>query len=115
MNCRRCQIPLTVLKRPKMHRCEVSHSVQRHNLKWRQSLCTTEPMSVGRGESAAFQDQPPRSLARSLEKILERGNPPDNWLRIGNCRKAALLATFSAILPDLRNFLDEGQGVIEIR
>ena len=40
--------PANPAVRPKKPRCEVSHSVQRHNLKWRQSLCTADPMSVGR-------------------------------------------------------------------
>lgn len=44
-----------------------------------------------------------------------RHSPQVVWVRIGNCRKAALLANFSAILSDLRNFLEEGKGVIEIR
>ena len=48
--------PANPAVRPKKPRCEVSHSVQRYKLKRRQSLCTTAPMSVGREESAAFQD-----------------------------------------------------------
>lgn len=42
-------------------------------------------------------------------------SPQVVWARTGNCRKAALLATFSALLPDLRSLLEEGNGVIEIR
>ncbi len=42
-------------------------------------------------------------------------SPQVVWVRIGNCRKAALLATFCAILPDLRNLLEEGKSVVEIR
>ena len=37
------------------------------------------------------------------------------WIRIGNCRKSALLATFDLVLPDLRRLLAEGRKVIEIR
>ena len=37
------------------------------------------------------------------------------WVRLGNCRKAALLQAFTAVLPDLRTLLDEGGSVIEIR
>jgi predicted nuclease of predicted toxin-antitoxin system len=37
------------------------------------------------------------------------------WVRIGNCRKAALLAAFASVLPDLRRLLAEGKAVIEIR
>jgi len=46
----------------------------------------------------------------------QEGNSPQVlWVRMGNCRKAALLATFSALLPDLRILLEEGSRVIEIR
>jgi hypothetical protein len=31
------------------------------------------------------------------------------------CRKAALLAAFSAVLPELKTLLESGQSVIEIR
>lgn len=37
------------------------------------------------------------------------------WVRIGNCRKSALLAAFATMLPNLRRLLDEGKAVIEIR
>lgn len=37
------------------------------------------------------------------------------WVRIGNCRKAALLAALDSVLPELRRLLAEGQKVIEIR
>lgn len=37
------------------------------------------------------------------------------WVRLGNCRKAALLSAFSAVLPDLKVLLEAGQSVIEIR
>ena len=37
------------------------------------------------------------------------------WVRIGNCRKVALLAAFSRIMPSLRDMLSEGNPVIEIR
>lgn len=37
------------------------------------------------------------------------------WVRLGNCRKAALLDAFAAVLPELRALLDEGRSVIEIR
>ncbi len=35
------------------------------------------------------------------------------WVRLGNCRKAALLATFEAILPKLIELLQAGQKIIE--
>lgn len=37
------------------------------------------------------------------------------WVRIGNCRKVALLEAFTRIIPVLRPMLDEGQAVIEVR
>jgi len=37
------------------------------------------------------------------------------WVRLGNCRKAALLNAFSQILPALREMLAAGDAVIEIR
>ena len=37
------------------------------------------------------------------------------WVRLGNCRKAALLQAFATLLPDLRTLLDDGGSVIEIR
>lgn len=37
------------------------------------------------------------------------------WVRIGNCRKIALLDAFSRIMPALRDMLSEGNAVIEIR
>ena len=42
-------------------------------------------------------------------------SPQVVWIRMGNCRKAALLAVFSALLPTLRTLLEEGKRVIEIR
>ena len=37
------------------------------------------------------------------------------WVRLGNCRKVALLESFSKVLPRLREMLDAGDAVIEIR
>ncbi|KAF0203884.1 MAG: hypothetical protein FD173_1665 [Gallionellaceae bacterium] len=37
------------------------------------------------------------------------------WVRLGNCRKVALLDAFSRIMPALRERLAEGNAVIEIR
>lgn len=42
-------------------------------------------------------------------------SPQVLWVRMGNCRKSALFATFSALLSTLRSLLEEGRGVIEIR
>lgn len=37
------------------------------------------------------------------------------WVRTGNCRKSVLLAAFGALLPSLRQLLEEGKTVIEVR
>ena len=37
------------------------------------------------------------------------------WVRSGNCRKVALLTSFAAVLPRLRQLIEEGETVIEIR
>ncbi len=37
------------------------------------------------------------------------------WVRLGNCRKVVLLETFLNVLPLLREALESGQKVIEIR
>lgn len=37
------------------------------------------------------------------------------WVRLGNCRKAALLKAFASLMPDLRALLEQGSSVIEIR
>lgn len=37
------------------------------------------------------------------------------WVRLGNCRKVALLAAFSKVLPALRAALAAGDVVVEIR
>jgi len=37
------------------------------------------------------------------------------WVRIGNCRKPALLATFESVLPSLQAALQAGHRVVEIR
>ena len=46
----------------------------------------------------------------------QRSIPPQVvWVRLGNCRKAALLEAFSKILPALRDMLAAGDAVVEIR
>jgi predicted nuclease of predicted toxin-antitoxin system len=43
------------------------------------------------------------------------GTPPQVvWVRLGNVRRPALLATFAAVLPELRQGLESGTPVIEI-
>jgi predicted nuclease of predicted toxin-antitoxin system len=37
------------------------------------------------------------------------------WVRLGNCRNAALVATFNNILPDLLEAINSGAKVVEIR
>lgn len=44
------------------------------------------------------------------------GGPPQViWVRLGNCRKAALLEAFASVMPGLREMLEAGNAVIEIR
>ncbi len=46
----------------------------------------------------------------------QRSIPPQVvWVRLGNCRKAALLAAFQSILPRLVEALDAGEAIVEIR
>jgi hypothetical protein len=35
------------------------------------------------------------------------------WVRLGNCRKTALLQAFTTVLPQLRALLDEGGRAID--
>lgn len=37
------------------------------------------------------------------------------WVRIGNCRKAALLAAFESLLPSIVTALEAGDRLVEIR
>lgn len=37
------------------------------------------------------------------------------WVRLGNCRKGALLEAFARILPALKEVLAAGDAVVEIR
>jgi predicted nuclease of predicted toxin-antitoxin system len=37
------------------------------------------------------------------------------WVRLGNCRKEALLEAFAKILPSLKELLVAGDAVVEIR
>lgn len=37
------------------------------------------------------------------------------WVRLGNCRKPALLAVFESLLPKILDAVAQGQRVIEIR
>ena len=41
--------------------------------------------------------------------------PQAVWVRLGNCRKPALLEAFSRILPALHESLAAGEAVVEIR
>jgi len=46
----------------------------------------------------------------------QRSIPPQVvWVRLGNCRKAALLEAFAGILPALSDMLAAGDAVVEIR
>lgn len=46
---------------------------------------------------------------------LDSDGPALIWVRLGNCRKAVLLATFEAVLPKLIELLQSGQKIIEVR
>jgi predicted nuclease of predicted toxin-antitoxin system len=37
------------------------------------------------------------------------------WVRLGNCRKTTLLATFTQLLPRLLEALQHGQKILEIQ
>jgi predicted nuclease of predicted toxin-antitoxin system len=37
------------------------------------------------------------------------------WVRLGNCRKVAVLRAFGSILPQLRSLLEEGAAIVEVR
>lgn len=40
---------------------------------------------------------------------------PVVWVRLGNCRKAALLSTFDSMLSQMQAALEAGNRVVEIR
>ena len=64
-----------------------------------------------RGLTIITKDEDFQALA-----IRQGSIPPQVvWVRLGNCRKAALLDAFSQILPALREMLAAGDAVIEIR
>jgi len=46
---------------------------------------------------------------------LDESGPPLVWVRLGNCRKTALLTKFNECLPKISELLQSGQKVIEIR
>lgn len=64
-----------------------------------------------RGMTIVTKDEDFQILANRQNSI-----PPQVvWIRLGNCRKAALLDAFSRITPSLRELLAAGNAVIEIR
>jgi predicted nuclease of predicted toxin-antitoxin system len=64
-----------------------------------------------RGMAIISKDEDFQALATKQGSI-----PPQVvWVRLGNCRKAALLDAFSRILPALRDMLAAGESVVEIR
>ncbi|OGA38410.1 MAG: hypothetical protein A3G24_12025 [Betaproteobacteria bacterium RIFCSPLOWO2_12_FULL_62_13] len=64
-----------------------------------------------RGLTIITKDEDFQALANRQGSI-----PPQVvWVRLGNCRKAALLQAFSRVLPELRDMLAAGDAVIEIR
>ena len=42
-------------------------------------------------------------------------SPPLVWIRLGNCRKLALIAGMAAVLPKLVEALQAGEKVVEVR
>ena len=57
------------------------------------------------------KDEDFQALANRQDSI----SPQVVWVRIGNCRKQALLVAFSRILPSLKELLAAGNAVVEIR
>ena len=37
------------------------------------------------------------------------------WVRVGNCRRAALLARFTVAWPGIRDAVEQGQRIVELR
>ena len=64
-----------------------------------------------RGLTIVTKDEDFQALA------IRQGSVPPQvvWVRLGNCRKAALLEAFSRVLPTLREMLAAGDAIIEIR
>lgn len=61
-----------------------------------------------------------RALVSKDEDFLHLANRPGAtgtfvWVRIGNCRKPALLAAFDRALPAIVSALEDGHRVIEVR
>jgi predicted nuclease of predicted toxin-antitoxin system len=61
-----------------------------------------------------------RALVSKDEDFLHLANRPGAtgtfvWVRLGNCRKQALLAAFERTLPALVTALEEGHRVVEVR
>lgn len=61
-----------------------------------------------------------RALVSKDQDFLHLANRPGAvgafvWVRLGNCRKQALLAAFERTLPALVAALEEGHRVIEVR
>jgi predicted nuclease of predicted toxin-antitoxin system len=59
-------------------------------------------------------------LASKDDDFLHLAHRPDDlgrlvWLRVGNCRKSALLGAFSRALPQIVAALNEGQRIVEVR
>jgi predicted nuclease of predicted toxin-antitoxin system len=46
---------------------------------------------------------------------LDHTGPPFIWIRLGNCRNAALFAAFDVVLPNLVQAITSGAKVVEIR
>lgn len=49
-----------------------------------------------------------------IRRILEAGGPAIIWVRLGNVRRAPLLAKFDQALPQILQTLATGDGVVEL-
>ncbi|MFU2486080.1 DUF5615 family PIN-like protein [Thauera sp. WH-1] len=78
-----------------------------------ESASDTAIRTYARAGSLAIvtKDEDFRMLADQFGQV-----PPQVvWVRLGNCRKPALLAAFESVLAPLRSALERGERIIEIR
>jgi len=56
------------------------------------------------------------TMDEDFQHLSARYGPPPQvvWVRLGNVRKQALLATFTSVLPELHGEIEMGTAVIEI-
>jgi len=51
----------------------------------------------------------------SVMSTVTESGPPIVWIRVGNTRRAALLAWFEPLIPQITSALESGDRVIELR